>query len=247
MRMRWLILVVLAAAIAVAGWYLLRPAWNIRTASTNLEVIGLDAAELAARGIRLVDMGKLDLPSGRIVAADPLTQPDRPALAQVVEPGRYEVSLYVAEGRVALAVLELSRAPVETWELALLTGQDMADLPLDSYFGFPVDTGLGAYMDATTLALIEERERRVRREIGPQMNYYNDVLHAELRDAGDLHLMHRPLPDREQAVAIFGSGWGDGVYPSIWGLDEIGAPSVLVTDFHVLDNGHVPEHEVTGD
>lgn len=241
MPVRWLILVAMAAAVAAAGWYLLRPSWSISVASTNLDVVGLHEAELAARGIVRVVMGQVDLPTGRIVAADPLTQPDRPALAVTVPPGRYDVSLYLAEGRVALAALQLSPAPVETWRLALLPGQSMAGLAHDSYFGFPVDTGLGAYMDASALALIEERERRVRSEIGPGMNYYNDVLHAELRDAGDLHLMHRPIPEREQAIAIFGSGWGDGVYPSIWGLDGAGAPSVLVTDFHVLDNGRVPE------
>lgn len=245
--MRWLILVVLAAAIAVAGWYLLRPAWNIRTASTNLEVIGLDAAELAARGIRLVDMGMVAFPTGRVVAADPLTQPDRPAYARGVSPGTYPVRLFLAQERVAMAVLQLGEEPIESWQLALLADQSVESLEHDSYFGFPVDTGLGSFMDASTFNLIEERERLMRAEIGQHANYYNDVLHAELRDAGDLYVMHRPLAEQDQTIAIFGSGWGDGVYPSIWGLDEAGAPSVLVTDFHVLDNGQVPEHEVTGD
>lgn len=53
-------------------------------------------------------------------------------------------------------------------------------------------------------------------------------------------LLHGPVAG-ETDVAIFASGSGDGVYPPIRGLAESGTPVLLVTDFLVLDDGHVPE------
>lgn len=242
-RRRWLVLaaVVALAILASIALWMARPGWDIATASTNLDVLALDQAELASRGIGLVDLGMLELPSGRIVATDPLTRPDRQSLPRTVAPGRYPVTLFTAEGRVALATLRFSDETVDRWELALMQGQSTADLAEDEFYGYPVDTGLGSYMDADAVAVIERRERLIREEHGPLADYYNDVLHAELRDNGDEYLLHRPMPDSDLNIAIFGSGWGDGVYPAIWGLSARGEPVVLVSDFHVLDNGHVPD------
>jgi hypothetical protein len=38
-------------------------------------------------------------------------------------------------------------------------------------------------------------------------------------------------------VIVFSSGWGDGSYPSYFGLDAEGTPLVLMTDFQILDGG----------
>ncbi|PRS67378.1 hypothetical protein C6347_14900 [Bacillus sp. NMTD17] len=34
---------------------------------------------------------------------------------------------------------------------------------------------------------------------------------------------------------MFTTGFGDGMYPSFWGLDENGEPACLVTDFLIMD------------
>ncbi|MBL7241699.1 DUF4241 domain-containing protein [Bacillus altitudinis] len=36
-------------------------------------------------------------------------------------------------------------------------------------------------------------------------------------------------------IAIFTTGFGDGMYPSFWGLDGNGKPTCLVTDFLIMD------------
>ncbi|WP_317615143.1 MULTISPECIES: DUF4241 domain-containing protein [Bacillus] len=36
-------------------------------------------------------------------------------------------------------------------------------------------------------------------------------------------------------IAMFTTGFGDGMYPSFWGLDENGEPACLVTDFLIMD------------
>ncbi len=238
---RWLV-AILALVVAAGATYLMlrKPAWDIASASNNLAVPGLADAELSRRGINRLEMGSVTLPTGRIVAADPLAQPDRRSFVRTVAPGRYPVTLFIAEERVVMAMLRLSDAPIARWELALVPGQSTSRLEPGTFFGYPVDTGLGSFMDAAAFAAVQRREAAIRKELGPQANYYDDVLHAELSD-GRLHLLHRPMPDTEVDIAIFGSGWGDGSYPSIWGLSDKDVPVALVTDFHVLDDGKVPD------
>jgi hypothetical protein len=38
-------------------------------------------------------------------------------------------------------------------------------------------------------------------------------------------------------VMAFHSGYGDGVYPTYWGLDPSGAPACALTDFLLIEVG----------
>ena len=211
--------------------------------TTNLEVVSLSEAELSERQIKAIALGELELPTGRIVAADPLVQPDRPALERTVKPGRYPVTLYEAEdraslsSRIALAVLRFAEGKPIRWQIATLPGQNAAKLKEGEIFGYPVDAGLGCYMDATAFPLMEAREKLVKQQTGAaEVNYYDDVLAEELGRNGDQYALHLPMADSPINVAVFSSGWGDGFYPAFWGLDVAGEPLVLVTEFYVLEN-----------
>ena len=95
-------------------------------------------------GMTEVDLGMLDLPSGRLVAADPLGN-DAVPFAQTVAPGRYPVILHVvrdAEGEeiVAFAEVRLNDAQPARYEMAL-TGEEDTSEPLeeDGFFGFEAE------------------------------------------------------------------------------------------------------------
>ena len=206
--------------------------------TSNLEVVSLSETELAEREIKAIALGDVELPTGRIVASDPLVQPERPALERPVKPGRYPVRLYEAYRRVALAELRLAPGKPVRWEIATLPGQNPAELKDDEIFGYPVDAGLGCYMDASALPLMDARLDLVKKQTGQgnDVNYYDDVLSSELAANGDRYVLHRPMDDSSVNVAVFQSGWGDGFYPAFWGLDAAGEPLVLVTEFYVLKN-----------
>jgi hypothetical protein len=211
-------------------------AWDVSKASSNLGVPALSAAELAQRKISLVEMGLLEVPTGEIVAADPLVTPDRPPFVRKVAPGRYPVVLYRAQGRVALAMLRLGPGVPVRWELATISGQDAATLKDDEIFGYPVDAGTGCFMDKTAYPLMLEREKREIAAGAANFNYY-DVLARDYPGERDGEfVLHVPLPESPLNVAVFSSGWGDGFYASFWGLDASGEPLVLMTDFGVLEN-----------
>jgi hypothetical protein len=229
---------VLAAAAAMSTIAAHAEDWALEKVATNLEIVSLTDAELAAREIKTITIGELELPTGRIVAADPLVQADRPAFARTVKPGRYPVRLYAAEGRIALAELRFAPGKPARWEIATLPGQNAAELKGDEIFGYAVDAGLGCYMDATAYPLIQAREALVKKQAGTDdINYYDDVLATELAGNADDYALHRPMADSPVNVAIFSSGWGDGFYPAFWGLDTSGEPLVLLTEFYVLEHG----------
>ena len=167
----------------------------------------------------------LNCPTGEIVAADPLVNPDRSAMLETVAPGKYPV-LGLADpddGRLAIVVLQIADRPVVTWEFATSYG---------------VDTGLGCYMDvAASEALVAKMA-----ELEQDRNfssYYDDVLDEELYDkAGDenaiLFTDHLIDADKSLNIAIFESGWGDGVYDVFVGRDDSGEIVCFATDFQLL-------------
>lgn len=214
--------------------FLIAPAhaWDVRKATTNLDVVTLSDAELATRKIKRIAMGDLQLPTGEIVACDVLVTPDWEPVERKVPPGVYPVTLYEAQGRIAAAVLRFGEGAPVSWEIATIPGQDVSTLKDDEIVGYPVDAGTGSFFDKTALAAISERERLEKVKKPDYSNYYDDVLADEYDD----YVMHRPLPDNPINVAVFHSGWGDGFYASYWGLDAAGKPLVLLTDFEVLES-----------
>ncbi|HWT60506.1 MAG TPA: DUF4241 domain-containing protein [Rhizobium sp.] len=210
---------------------------DLSKASSNFELVVLSDAELSSRSINAIHMGNVELTSGRIVAADPLAQPDRPALARTVAPGEYPVTLYQAFGRIVAASMRFAEGKPDHWELAVLPGQDVATLKDGEIFGYPVDAGLGCYMDADTLELIGEREAQAQaQKPDADINYYDNVLAADLDANKGRYALHRPVAGKNGNVAVFWSGWGDGFYPVFWGLDRDGRALVLLTDFSVVEN-----------
>ncbi|TPK88447.1 DUF4241 domain-containing protein [Mesorhizobium sp. B2-4-17] len=207
--------------------------WNPAQASSNLGLFDLSEAQMAEREITVTAIGELDLPTGEIIACDPLTTGiDWPALSRKIKPGRYPVSLLEAQGRVAVAVLRFRPGKPIRWELATLPGQDASTLKGDEVFGYPVDAGLGSFMDKMAMALMSDQQDKLEAD----QNYYDDVLATEFAPNQDRFVMHYPVPGNPINVAMFWSGWGDGIYPSFWGLNAAGEPLLLMTDFGVLEN-----------
>ena len=81
---------------------------------------------------------------------------DQTALADYTAPvGRHPVEIIVHSGRPALAVvwfkpLEALTASALHWQMARWTTQDLTGLDEDSFIGYPVDAGIGCFMDTDT-------------------------------------------------------------------------------------------------
>ncbi|MFC3691276.1 DUF4241 domain-containing protein [Chenggangzhangella methanolivorans] len=200
--------------------------------AANLSVVDLDAEALKERMIAPKAIGDLVAPTGRIIAADPLVNPDHPPFGRTVAPGSYPVTLFFAQERVALAMLRLAPGKIARWRIATTPGQDARKLKDGEIFGYGVDAGLGSFMDHEAVRAMRWRGRETKCD-----NYYDCVLADELAANNDDYAMHLPMKDEDANVAVFSSGWGDGFYATYWGEDESGQALALVTDFGVLEDG----------
>ncbi len=212
---------------------------DIARISTNLPIVSTSDAELKERGLRREALGILHTPTGRIVASDFLVDPYREPFTRSVTPGDYPITLYRLTGgdpRVALAELRFGLGNPIQWELALIPGEDLSKLEGENFYGIPVDAGVSAFFDKTAVADMDRREQLEKQQNNNYSNYYDDVLASEM--TGDLEsgLIHFPMKNEKENVGIFSSGWGDGYYPVIWGLDGTEKPVVLVIDFFVAEN-----------
>ncbi|GAA2700018.1 DUF4241 domain-containing protein [Actinoplanes palleronii] len=181
-------------------------------------------------------LGDLSLPTGRLAAFDPgITDEDDEPFSITVAPGAYPVTAWVAvlekedrewQRRVAAVQLTIRDEPVATWELALVDGDDPADLEDGEFFGYAVETGGGAFADIT---------------VGQILARWDSEDFEEAFDPDDFP--EAPVPGHFAQVVdeksganliMVESGWGDGYYPTYVGLTESGDVACFVTDFLVV-------------
>ncbi|HMH93553.1 MAG TPA: DUF4241 domain-containing protein [Streptosporangiaceae bacterium] len=200
------------------------------------------------------DTGWLWLPSGRLVAAQPISYPDpgKYAFTQTVPPGRYPVGLLIAEyprsgpgagtagatiEYVAAARLVIRDEPAATWGMAVRPGQDPSDLDDDSFFGFPVDGGMACFTDAQTLLTLDALEIPDTDE----GEHWAHILNMDVSDSrASLSTLTDPSHNEAPVVVGFSTGGGDGRYPTWVGRTAQGDITCFATDFMLAGAQPVP-------
>jgi hypothetical protein len=107
--------------------------------------------------------------------------------------------------------------------MATRAGQDASTLKEGYIFGYPVDTGIGCFMDVDAAAALQRKYD----EDPDYFEYLLDDFHAD-----DLNIPLNPATGAN--VIFFSSGWGDGFYASYWGYDAEDTIVCLITDFGLL-------------
>ncbi|MBO2007611.1 DUF4241 domain-containing protein [Hymenobacter negativus] len=190
------------------------------------------------RGLRTLELPGLWLPTGHVVACDPLVYFNPQPFTRNCPPGRYSVFLHLLpdEGLIAYAELRISSATAVHWEQAVNAGQNLDTLEADEIFGYPVDAGLGCFMDQTTVALLDQHDADLQAQLGDQYisyfdNYVDDELFTGPTATGHDYCLLQPYAHRENNAAVFQAGYGDGFYATYVGLDAAGQPVKFVTEF----------------
>ncbi|MFD4371773.1 DUF4241 domain-containing protein [Streptomyces sp. NPDC058486] len=173
------------------------------------------------------EVGELDLPTGRLVACDPIVHlcqdDERPEpFTATVPPGRYRVQTaevtftYPYDHTVnAAARLVIRDTPVVRWEPALVPGE-----PEDDSFGFGVDAGAGCFLDT------------VAHHSFPGTDDDSGVVWEGLDADTPGPTAFVAEGENGHTIAVFASGWGDGLYPTWTGRDADGEVACFVTDLH---------------
>ncbi|MFD1982167.1 DUF4241 domain-containing protein [Mesorhizobium newzealandense] len=170
--------------------------WDASEVSSNLGVFALSEAEMAERKITITTIGELELPTGEIIACDPLiTGLGRPAFSRKVRPGRYPVTVLEAQGRVAAAVLRFGSGLPARWELATFAS-GRPPVYKSEFFEFIVDDAVASFMDKSVLTVMTDPEE------------FDDYL-ADVACSLDRFGMDDPIDGNPLNVAMFDTGFGD--------------------------------------
>lgn len=184
-------------------------------------------------------IGDIELPSGQIVAFDPFIGMEEEAFTKQVTSGKYPVHLNIIrykneDERIAFAMIKFSRKKVISWEMALQQEQRINELQDDEFFGYGVDSGTGSFIDKESLNTLLAYEKERQNEDSDYYIYleFEDDLNKTYKDTRSW--LVTTIKDNA-SISMFSTGWGDGFYPSFWGLDENGEIACLVTDFLLID------------
>lgn len=190
-------------------------------------------------------LGDLVLPTGNLIACDPLQALDTEPFTIQLEPGPYGVHLIIAElrdeKRSAYAVVTVKPTESLRWEVATLPPPpNQTIFERHEEVGYSVDSTLGAFLDSETagdilnyhqLVMPEDNdfERHIWGRIKKRRRHGVGWATIDLRR--DLML---PAEDGRNLL-VFDAGYGDGYYTTYLGFDEDDELSSIVTDFEVLD------------
>ena len=173
--------------------------------------------------ISVVRAGTLYLPSGRLVACDPLLGKQKRPFIQTVLPGRYPVDLSLGQDtgdgieRIIFArVLITNKAPV-VWVKALDEGADVRDASGD--FGLLAKSGTIALMDLQT-------SNRIQLDTLTGLDDFLDKLVGNYRPKRSWYL--QTFTEDHNAL-FFTSTVGDQPVPTYFAVDDAGDICLALT------------------
>ena len=178
--------------------------------------------------ISLHTVGEVDFPTGQVIIADPLcylhSEEGRKILDRTIPIGKYEVELAILNSktiskRVVGARLKIKNDKIIRYEQT----QNISS----SFNGFGVDAGLASFCDAT---VAEEYTKFWYDWIknNPNKNHYNDYFSKFFQGK---QFIHWEIPGTNHKITMFETGFGDGYYMSLYGLNEKDEVCELVIPF----------------
>lgn len=181
-----------------------------------------------------VDLGKVNLETGKVVACDPVMTYQQEAFTTQFPTGQFPVQLAIAKVNdnqnelVAFSRILFSEEPVVKWEFALKKGQEPISIFGDSMYCYPVDGGLGQFMDESSFNRLEKLDEQSQSQV-------LDNLIAELDKHTRRSWQFANATYKDINIVAFTSGFGDGRYPTYIGYDKNAKPCRLLTDFGLVN------------
>lgn len=181
-----------------------------------------------------VDIGKVNLENGKVVACDPTMTYRQESFTTQFATGQFPVQLAVAKVNnsekefVGFSRILFSDEPVVKWEFALKKGQKPLSIFGDSTYYYPADGGLGQFMDESSFQKLERLDENARSQV-------YEYLFAELDKQMGHSRQFANTTFKDINVVAFTSGFGDGRYSTYIGFDKTGKPCRLLTDFGLIE------------
>lgn len=187
--------------------------------------------------IESFDAGIINLPTGRIIACDPLITNDMKEFKIKFPQGEFPVLVHKERESNCIAYVEIIFADEEIveWKLATTEDQNIDDLKGEEIFGYPVESGMGCFMDFETQDCLNHLERTLFHRKGAEfLGIYEEFFHEHFFDengAIDQFAFLKPDEEKEGNIFSFETGYGEGFYASYIGFGKDSQPLKIVTEF----------------
>jgi hypothetical protein len=216
-----------------AQWHQQRPTWVYQAFGAGSIT---DHSERGAEPhpVSMVTLGSIPLPDGRLVACDPyLADQDEKPFLRPVPAGVHPVSVAVAtidadHARVMAALISFGAlaqppAPIVEWELGRTDPAATGAMGIGEFVGYAVEAGTGCFASPAAIS-----------DLSVAMRSDDGMLEDPVSEAIDSTPFEAAVASPREggaALAAFRAGWGDGTYPTWFGLTADGSASVALTDF----------------
>ena len=184
------------------------------------------------------EVGNIHISSGFIVASDPLISPDHSAFNQEFPKGDFQVLVHKERESNCIAYAEIvfdKNQLAENWTLALCGDQNLEDLKEGEIFGYPVESGMGSFMDKDAQNALNNLEQDLFHKKGADfMGIYEEFFHAHFFDekgAVDQFAVLKPYDSKPENIVAFETGYGEGFYATYIGYSKDNQPVKLISEF----------------
>lgn len=183
------------------------------------------------------EVGKIYLSSGKLVACDPLITNDMKPFSAEFPKGDFSVLVHKERESNCVAYVEIvfTNAEIADWQMATTEGQNIKDLTDEEVFGYPVESGMGCFMDVNTQNSLNELEQKLYHRKGVDfMGIYEEFFHEYFFDengAIDQYAFLKPSENHPGTIFAFETGYGEGFYASYIAYDKNQSPVKIVTEF----------------
>lgn len=187
--------------------------------------------------IESFEAGKINLPTGKIVACDPVLTNDMKAFKINFPQGEFPVLVHKERESNCVAYVEIvfSEDNITDWKLATTDDQNADELKGEEIFGYPVESGMGCFMDFETQNNLNHLENILFQRKGDDfMGIYEEFFHQHFFDengAIDQFASMKPLAEKDGTIFAFETGYGEGFYASYIGFGNESQPVKLITEF----------------
>ena len=167
--------------------------------------------------ISLHTIGEVDFPTGEVIIADPLcylhSEENRKILDRTIPIGKYEVELAILNSKTISKKVAGARLKIRNDKVTHYKQTQNKSSKLN---GFGVDAGLASFCDAT---VAEEYTK-----FYSNNDYFIKLLQGK-------QFIDWEIPGTNHKIAMFETGFGDGYYMSLYGLNEKDEVCELVIPF----------------
>jgi hypothetical protein len=194
-------------------------------------------AVLVSHGIQRKILGPLNLPSGKLIAIDPISLVEQGShFVQMFPVGASIAYAYLTNDdfngeRVVLTEVQFSDEKVEQWRLAEVEDVPRPATLVDTDYGMIVEGAIGSYMSPEFLTEIKNPKL-----YPSEGSFYSEYLFDKLNGSQQaVSFLFQYSKHSKVNAAVFETGDSDGIYPSFIGYSKSGKPIKLVTTFFMLE------------